>query len=92
MTKDVGCSQSAVSKYKQNEKARIEEGVMAIFEVKEMGFLSRKAKCKPLLSPKEKKTRSQRAEEKQAWTVDGRMKVRFRDESPALDKEMMLEL
>jgi len=49
---------------------------------KEMWFPFRKAKYEPSVTPKEKKTRSQRAEEKQPWTVDGWMKVMFRDESP----------
>jgi len=43
-------------------------------QLKEIRFPSRKSK--------EKKTRLQRAEEKQPWTVDGWMEVTFRDESP----------
>ena len=51
-------------------------------QLKEMGFPSREGKHKPSVTPKEKKSRFQWAEEKQSWTVDGWMEVRFRDESP----------
>ncbi|CAJ0966607.1 unnamed protein product [Ranitomeya imitator] len=46
-----------------------------------MGFTFRKAKRKPSLTPKQKKTRLQWATEKQSWTVDDWMKVLFSDES-----------
>uniref|UniRef100_A0A4W6BIB5 Transposase Tc1-like domain-containing protein n=1 Tax=Lates calcarifer TaxID=8187 RepID=A0A4W6BIB5_LATCA len=49
--------------------------------LKEMGFTYRKAKRKPSLTPKQKKTRLQWAKEKQLWTVDDWMKVIFSDES-----------
>ena len=45
-------------------------------------FSIQKSQSKASVTPKEKKSRSQRAEEKQPWTVDGWMEVRFRDESP----------
>ena len=50
--------------------------------LKEMGFPARKAKHEPSVTPKETKSSSQWAEEKQKWTVDGWMEERFRDESP----------
>uniref|UniRef100_A0A3B3QDG3 Transposase Tc1-like domain-containing protein n=1 Tax=Paramormyrops kingsleyae TaxID=1676925 RepID=A0A3B3QDG3_9TELE len=49
--------------------------------LREMGFRYRKAKRKPSLIPKQKKTRLQWDEEKQSWTVDDWMKVVFSDES-----------
>ncbi len=49
--------------------------------LKEMGFTYRKAKRKPSVTPKQKKTRLQWAKEKQSWTVDDWMKVIFSDES-----------
>ncbi|KAL7380620.1 hypothetical protein ABVT39_020779 [Epinephelus coioides] len=48
--------------------------------LKEMGFTYRKAKRKPSLTPKQKKTRLQWAKEKQSWTADDWMKVIFNDE------------
>ena len=47
----------------------------------EMRFTYRKAKRKPALTPKQKKTRLQWAKEKQSWSVDDWMKVKFSDES-----------
>uniref|UniRef100_A0A4W6BLW5 Transposase Tc1-like domain-containing protein n=1 Tax=Lates calcarifer TaxID=8187 RepID=A0A4W6BLW5_LATCA len=117
VAKDVGCSQSAVSKiwtkYKQHGKVtskRQDRKLKAIClenrkctakqmrnkweetgvnvcdrtvrnRLKEMGFTYRKAKRKPSLTPKQKKTRLQWAKEKQLWTVDDWMKVIFSDES-----------
>uniref|UniRef100_A0A3B1IMH6 Transposase Tc1-like domain-containing protein n=1 Tax=Astyanax mexicanus TaxID=7994 RepID=A0A3B1IMH6_ASTMX len=49
--------------------------------LKEMGFQYRKAKRKPSLTPKHKRTRLQWAKERQSWTVDDWMKVIFSDES-----------
>uniref|UniRef100_A0A3Q2ZWT6 Transposase Tc1-like domain-containing protein n=1 Tax=Kryptolebias marmoratus TaxID=37003 RepID=A0A3Q2ZWT6_KRYMA len=49
--------------------------------LKEMGFTYRKAKRKPLLTPKQRKTKLQWAKERQSWTVDDWMKVIFSDES-----------
>uniref|UniRef100_A0A3B5QEL9 Transposase Tc1-like domain-containing protein n=1 Tax=Xiphophorus maculatus TaxID=8083 RepID=A0A3B5QEL9_XIPMA len=49
--------------------------------LKEMGFQYRKAKRKPALTPKHKRTRLQWAKERQSWTVDDWMKVVFSDES-----------
>ncbi|CAJ0951568.1 unnamed protein product [Ranitomeya imitator] len=49
--------------------------------LKEMEFTYRKAKRKPSLTPKQKKTRLQWAKEKQWWTVDDWMNVVFSDES-----------
>ena len=46
----------------------------------EMGFTYRKAKRKPTLTPKQKRTRLQCAKEKQSWSVD-EMKVIFINES-----------
>jgi len=39
-------------------------------QLEEIGFPSRKVKHKPSLTAKDKKTRLQRAKEKQSWTVD----------------------
>uniref|UniRef100_A0A3Q2UHF8 Transposase Tc1-like domain-containing protein n=1 Tax=Fundulus heteroclitus TaxID=8078 RepID=A0A3Q2UHF8_FUNHE len=125
VAKDVGCSQSAVSKiwtkYKRHWKVvkgkhtgrprktsqRQDRKLKAIClknqkfttkqmyeweetgvnvcdrtvrnRLKEMGFTYRKAKRKPSLTPKQKKTRLQWAKEKQSWTVDEWMKVIFMD-------------
>uniref|UniRef100_A0A8C1NF85 Transposase Tc1-like domain-containing protein n=1 Tax=Cyprinus carpio TaxID=7962 RepID=A0A8C1NF85_CYPCA len=49
--------------------------------LKEMGFTYRKAKRKPSLTSKQKKTRFQWAKERQSWTVDDWMRVIFSDES-----------
>uniref|UniRef100_A0A3P9N3W9 Transposase Tc1-like domain-containing protein n=1 Tax=Poecilia reticulata TaxID=8081 RepID=A0A3P9N3W9_POERE len=49
--------------------------------LKDMGFQYRKAKRKPALTPKHKRTRLQWAKERQSWTVDDWMKVIFSDES-----------
>lgn len=46
-----------------------------------MGFTSRKAKCKPSLTPKQEKTKLQRAKKQQSWNVDDWMKMVFSDES-----------
>uniref|UniRef100_A0A3B5PUG8 Transposase Tc1-like domain-containing protein n=1 Tax=Xiphophorus maculatus TaxID=8083 RepID=A0A3B5PUG8_XIPMA len=128
VAKDVGCSQSAVSKiwtkYKQhgmvvkakrtgrprktskhqdkqlkaicleNRKSTTKQMKHKWEEVgvnvcdrtvrnrlKEMGFQYRKAKRKPALTPKHKRTRLQWAKERQSWTVDDWMKVVFSDES-----------
>uniref|UniRef100_A0A3B5QWB7 Tc1-like transposase DDE domain-containing protein n=1 Tax=Xiphophorus maculatus TaxID=8083 RepID=A0A3B5QWB7_XIPMA len=109
VAKDVGCSQSAVSKiwtkYKQHgmvvkakrtgrprktskrqDKQLKEVGVNVCDRtvrnrLKEMGFQYRKAKRKPALTPKHKRTRLQWAKERQSWTVDDWMKVVFSDES-----------
>uniref|UniRef100_A0A3B5QK18 Transposase Tc1-like domain-containing protein n=1 Tax=Xiphophorus maculatus TaxID=8083 RepID=A0A3B5QK18_XIPMA len=43
--------------------------------LKEMGFQYRKAKRKPALTPKHKRTRLQWAKERQSWTVDDWMKL-----------------
>uniref|UniRef100_A0A3B5QR73 Transposase Tc1-like domain-containing protein n=1 Tax=Xiphophorus maculatus TaxID=8083 RepID=A0A3B5QR73_XIPMA len=128
VAKDVGCSQSAVSKiwtkYKQHgmvvkakrtgrprkTSKRQDKQLKAIClenrksttkqmkhkweevgvnvcdrtvrnRLKEMGFQYRKAKRKPALTPKHKRTRLQWAKERQSWTVDDWMKVVFSDES-----------
>uniref|UniRef100_A0A3B3YRI5 Transposase Tc1-like domain-containing protein n=1 Tax=Poecilia mexicana TaxID=48701 RepID=A0A3B3YRI5_9TELE len=128
VAKDVGCSQSAVSKiwtkYKQHGmvvkakctgrprktlkrqdkqlkaiclenrksttkqmKHKWEEAGVNVCDrtvrnrLKEMGFQYRKAKRKPALTPKHKRTRLQWAKERQSWTVDDWMKVVFSDES-----------
>uniref|UniRef100_A0A3B1JB81 Transposase Tc1-like domain-containing protein n=1 Tax=Astyanax mexicanus TaxID=7994 RepID=A0A3B1JB81_ASTMX len=113
VAKDVGCSQSAVSKiwtkYKQHgmvvkakRTGRTEKDIKATTKqmkhkweeaganvcdrtvrnrLKEMGFQYRKAKRKPSLTPKHKRTRLQWAKERQSWTVDDWMKVIFSDES-----------
>uniref|UniRef100_A0AAR2K6C9 Transposase Tc1-like domain-containing protein n=1 Tax=Pygocentrus nattereri TaxID=42514 RepID=A0AAR2K6C9_PYGNA len=128
VAKDVGCSQSAVSKiwtkYKQHGmvvkakrtgrprktskrqdkelkaiclenrksttkqmKHKWEEAGANVCDrtvrnrLKEMGFQYRKAKRKPSLTPKQKRTRLQWAKERQSWTVDDWMKVIFSDES-----------
>uniref|UniRef100_A0A3B1K6C0 Tc1-like transposase DDE domain-containing protein n=1 Tax=Astyanax mexicanus TaxID=7994 RepID=A0A3B1K6C0_ASTMX len=113
VAKDVGCSQSAVSKiwtkYKQHGmvvkakrtgrprktskrqdkqlKHKWEEAGANVCDrtvrnrLKEMGFQYRKAKRKPSLTPKHKRTRLQWAKERQSWTVDDWMKVIFSDES-----------
>lgn len=128
VAKDVGCSQSAVSKiwtkYKQHGKVlkgkrsgrprktskrqdknlkalcledrkrttkqmkkKWEEAGVNVCErtvrnrLKEMGFSYRKAKRKPSLTPKQKRTRLQWAKDRRAWTVDDWMKVIFSDES-----------
>uniref|UniRef100_A0A3B1JWP7 Transposase Tc1-like domain-containing protein n=1 Tax=Astyanax mexicanus TaxID=7994 RepID=A0A3B1JWP7_ASTMX len=104
VAKDVGCSQSAVSKiwtkYKQHGmvvkakrtgrprktskrqdkqlkmKHKWEEAGANVCDrtvrnrLKEMGFQYRKAKRKPSLTPKHKRTRLQWAKERQSWTVD----------------------
>jgi len=49
----------------------------------EMGLISRKTERKPSLTPKQKKLRT---EEKLSWTMDGRMKVMLRDESPMMQR------
>uniref|UniRef100_A0A8B9LAI1 Transposase Tc1-like domain-containing protein n=1 Tax=Astyanax mexicanus TaxID=7994 RepID=A0A8B9LAI1_ASTMX len=105
VAKDVGCSQSAVSKiwtkYKQHgmvvkakrtgrprkTSKRQDKQLKAIClenrksttkqmknRLKEMGFQYRKAKRKPSLTPKHKRTRLQWAKERQSWTVDDWMK------------------
>uniref|UniRef100_A0A096MI25 Transposase Tc1-like domain-containing protein n=1 Tax=Poecilia formosa TaxID=48698 RepID=A0A096MI25_POEFO len=126
VAKDVGCSQSAVSKiwtkYKQRGmvvktkctsrprktskcqdkqlkaiclenrkittkqmKHKSEEAGVDVCDrtvknrLKDMGFQYRKAKRKPALTPKHKRTRLQRAKERQSWTVDDWMKVIFSD-------------
>uniref|UniRef100_A0A3B1IG59 Transposase Tc1-like domain-containing protein n=1 Tax=Astyanax mexicanus TaxID=7994 RepID=A0A3B1IG59_ASTMX len=94
IAKDVGCSQSAVSKiwtkYKYTTKQmkhKWEEAGANVCDrtvrnrLKEMGFQYRKAKRKPSLTPKHKRTRLQWAKERQSWTVDDWMKVIFSDES-----------
>uniref|UniRef100_A0A3B5QUP0 Transposase Tc1-like domain-containing protein n=1 Tax=Xiphophorus maculatus TaxID=8083 RepID=A0A3B5QUP0_XIPMA len=128
VAKDVGCSQSAVSKiwtkYKQHgmvvkakrtgrprkTSKRQDKQLKAIClenrksttkqmkhkweevgvnvcdrtvrnRLEEMGFQYRKAKRKPALTPKHKRTRLQWAKERQSWTVDDWMKVVFSDES-----------
>uniref|UniRef100_A0A3B4TA56 Transposase Tc1-like domain-containing protein n=1 Tax=Seriola dumerili TaxID=41447 RepID=A0A3B4TA56_SERDU len=45
--------------------------------LQEVGFTFRKAKRKPSLTPKQKRTRLQGAKEKHSWTVDDWMKVRL---------------
>ena len=103
VAKDVDCSELAVSKVwetkwkgwkretRKTSKSQDRKQESARNRLKEMGFMSRKAKHKPSVTPKQKKTRLQWAEEKQPWSVDGWMEVIFRDGS-VLDKEMMLEL
>lgn len=128
VAKDVGCSQSAVSKiwtkYKQHGKVvkvkrtgrprktskrhdkqlkaiclenrrcttrqmkkKWEEAGVKVCDrtvqnrLKEMGFSYRKAKRKPSLTLKQKRTRLQWAKERQSWTVNDWMKVIFSDES-----------
>ena len=51
------------------------------YTTKEMGFTSRKAKCKLSLTPKWKKARLQWPKERQSWTVDDWMRVIISGES-----------
>jgi len=56
-------------------------------------FTSRKARCEPSLTLKQRKTRLQCAKGKLSWTVDDWMKGSpVMNHQSALDKEIMLEL
>uniref|UniRef100_A0A3Q3AY27 Tc1-like transposase DDE domain-containing protein n=1 Tax=Kryptolebias marmoratus TaxID=37003 RepID=A0A3Q3AY27_KRYMA len=87
VAKDVGCSQSAVSKiwtkYKQHGmvvKAK-RNGRPRKTSKRQDKQLKAISKRKPALTPKHKRTRLQWAKERQSWTVDDWMKVIFSDES-----------
>uniref|UniRef100_A0A3B5BFX1 Transposase Tc1-like domain-containing protein n=1 Tax=Stegastes partitus TaxID=144197 RepID=A0A3B5BFX1_9TELE len=80
VAKDVGCSQKTSKRQDRTLKEQTGRNwshQTVRNRLKEMGFPYRKAKQKPSLTPKQKKTRLQWAKENQLWTLDDWMKRTF---------------